>query len=262
VANEESEAKRQELRAQASKLLASDYYAALGVAQTATNEDVKRAFVNLAKTWHPDRIPPGLEDLRPTFTQVFARLDEARATLMDAARRLAYTTELKNPSSSRLVAAPGAMSGATLAYKKAEAFLKKNDLAQAEVHAREALQLGPMNADVQALVVWLQASKPDADNDKLRKLVVELDKILVKNDKCERAYYYRGLLRKRLDLIPQAMKDLAMCVELDPRNLEAAREVRLYRMRAEKDNPGQTTKRGKSDDEGGVGGFFKKLFGK
>lgn len=255
--------RRGELREQAKKLLASDLFAVLGVPRTATTEDVKRAFLAAAKIWHPDRVPSGLEDMRGTFATVFARIDEARATLADPARRTAYIAELANPSQSKIGLAPGATTAAELEHKKAEAFLKKNDLAQAETHALEAVKLAPGKMDYGAMLVWVRASKPGIDNDKIRALVGELDKIVAKDEQCERALYYRGLLRKRLDMIPQAMADLAKAADLNPRNVDALREVRLYRMRKERDGAAPATSRkppAPGGDEGGVGGFFKKLF--
>lgn len=262
-----SDDKRAELHAKAKTLLASDHFAALGVSRAATSEEVKRAFLALAKNWHPDRVPAGLEDLRGTFTTVFARLEEARVTLMDPARRIVYVDELAVRSKSKTALAPGASTAAELEFRKAEVFLKKNDLAQAETHALEAVKLAPANADYAAMLVWVRASKPNVESDKVRGFVAELDKIIHKSSQCERALFYRGMLRKRLDLIPQAMSDLAKAAELNPHNIDAAREVRLYRMRQERDGeppqsnrrPLVTSKKPTADDADGVGGFLKKL---
>jgi tetratricopeptide (TPR) repeat protein len=253
----ENDAKRKELREKAAKMIASDHFAILGVARTATTEEVKRAFVALAKQWHPDRVPAGLDDLRQTFAEVFAKLEDARVTLSDAAKRQLYVAEGAPVSATRIPT--GATTEAQLEYRKAEAFLKKNDLVQADPHIRRAIQLAPNKTDYQAMLVWIQASKPDCPADRTRQLVAELDKLIAKDDSCERAFFYRGTLRKRLDMIPQAMSDYTRAMEMNPHNVDAAREVRLYRMRQE-GSPKAGKGKGDASDSGGVGGFFRKLF--
>jgi curved DNA-binding protein CbpA len=62
-----------------------DYYAALGVAVTATEEEIKRAYRRLALQYHPDR-NPGDRQAEERFKQ----LAEAYAVLMDSTRRRDY----------------------------------------------------------------------------------------------------------------------------------------------------------------------------
>jgi DnaJ-class molecular chaperone len=62
-----------------------DYYAILGVAPDAGEEDIRRTYRRLALQWHPDRNPgnPGAEER-------FKEISEAYAVLIDSARRRAY----------------------------------------------------------------------------------------------------------------------------------------------------------------------------
>jgi curved DNA-binding protein CbpA len=252
-------ANAKELRESAQKLLATDYFAALGVARTASPEEVKRAFIEAVKAWHPDRVPVGLEEVRPLFAKVFARLELARATVSDPARRARYIEELAKPSTAAS-SSDISSAEATLEFKKAEGLLKKNDVAQAEHHVRRALSLAPSNADYAVLLVWLQA-KPDVSLDRLRELVFELDRLIDRNKDSERAYFYRAQLRKRLDLTRDAMADFAKAAELNPNNVDAVREVRIHKMRQERGTPGGAAKKDvATDSDAGVGGFFRKLF--
>ena len=250
----EQEKRLNELREAAHKLAAADYFAALAVPRTATPEEVKKAFVEAAKTWHPDRVPPGLEEARPLLGKVFARLELARATLSDPARRKQYVDDLAKPVTA---ATAGDISSAeaTLEFRKAEALLKKHDAVGAESHLRRAVQLAPSNVEYQVLLVWLQA-KPDTTPARLRELTADLDRLIGRESTSERAYFYRGQLRKRLDLLDKAHADFLRAAELNPSNVDAAREVRIYNMRKEKAQPAAR----ESEANEGVGGFFKKLF--
>lgn len=250
----EADVKAQRERGQ--HILTQDHFAALGVARTATPEEVQKAFFEAVKTWHPDRVPQELAELRPLYAQVFGRLDVARATLSDPARRLRYVEELARQPGRRALPTPDGMtSEASLELKKAEALLKKNDVATAERHLRRAVQLAPALTDAQALLTWIQV-KPTASPDELKKLVAELDALVARDDSSARVRFFRGQLRKRLGLDKEAHGDFVRASELDPSHLDAQREVRLYRMRSEK---AASTEKDAGGSEG-VGAFFRKLF--
>ena len=241
------------LREAAQKLVAADYFVALGVSRTASPEEVKKAFVEAAKTWHPDRVPAGLEDARPLLSKLFARLELARATLSDPARKKQYLDDLAKPATAA-TAGDVSSAEATLEFRKAEVLLKKNDAAGAEAHLRKAVQLAPSNVEYQVLLVWLQA-KPTSTTARLAELVADLDRLIGRESTSEKAHFYRGQLRKRIDQPDKAHADFVKAAALNPNNVDAAREVRIYTMRKEKLQPAA-----KSADAEGVGGFFKKLF--
>jgi curved DNA-binding protein CbpA len=249
----------QELHDRAQKLLALDHFAVLGIARTASREDVKRAFIEAVKTWHPDRVPRGLEAARPLFVKVFGRLEQARATLSDPERRARYVEDLARPSGTTAATASDVSSAeAALEFRKAEGLLKKHDLSGAEQHLRRAVQLAPGNVEFQVALVGLKV-KPDLSLDRARGLITDLDRLLERDPTSARAYFYRGQLRKRLEQTKQAMDDFARAAQLDPRNVDAAREVRLYRMRQDRDDAGAGAAKG-GGASGGAVGFFKKLF--
>jgi hypothetical protein len=63
-----------------------DFYAVLGLAPDAGLDDIRRAFHELAKRWHPDRAGPDA-------TFIFQRLSAAYEVLADPVARAAYDRE-------------------------------------------------------------------------------------------------------------------------------------------------------------------------
>src|SRR3989454_12812390 len=62
-----------------------DYYQVLGVPETATVDEIKRAFRRLAKQHHPDRNPG-----KPQAAERFKEINEAHDVLSDPAKRKQY----------------------------------------------------------------------------------------------------------------------------------------------------------------------------
>jgi len=66
--------------------MAKDYYKILGCEQTATADDIKKAYRKLALRWHPDKNPDNLK----TAEQKFKDISEAYSVLSDVDKRKRY----------------------------------------------------------------------------------------------------------------------------------------------------------------------------
>lgn len=256
--------RRLQVVSRASAAVDEDLYAVLGVAPTSTPAEVEAAFLDRMKRWHPDRLPSALADVRAVATRLVARLTEARATLVDPARRRAYDDVLAGGTSTQDEEAQvERVLRAASDFQKAQVHLKRNDLAACEEAVRAAWEGDPTQADYLALLTWVESQKPEAQApDALAKLIAKLDKAVSLGERCERAYFYRGMLLKRAGQLPRAMADFRRSAELDPRNLDAVREVRLYTMRGGAPSvppPKPSTSKSPPPPAGG-GGLLGRLF--
>jgi hypothetical protein len=257
----EQGARRKEIIERAASIDKEDYFQMLGVAHDAETRAVQASFFMLAKTWHPDRVPAALADVKDECARVFSRLSEAHQTLTDAQKRSRYVTLLHEGAKGdedqeeimRVV-------DAATSFQKAEVFLKRNDLVQAEEYCKKAIAGDDKQADYHALLAWLLSMKPERQGESATEMLVEdLTKAIGLNKMCERAHFYRGMLLKRLKKDDIAVRDFRRAFELNPRNIDAQREVRLFEMRkgvGTSVNPG--AKKGGEEK----GGLFGKLFKK
>jgi tetratricopeptide (TPR) repeat protein len=229
----EHTARWKEVVERAQRIDRSDYFSMLEIARDATQPEVQAAFLNLAKRWHPDRLPTELGPVRDACSRVFARMNEANATLSDEERRKRYMRLMADGSGSPEMQEQVAriVDGASK-FQKAEVCFKRQDFAQAEQYCRKALKADPTQPDYHALHGWLLSLKPEYQTpDKVIECIQEFDTAIGLSDRCERAFFWRGMLHKRLGKHLMAQRDFKRAVEINPRNIDAAREVRLYQMR-------------------------------
>ncbi|XP_057482261.1 chaperone protein dnaJ 20, chloroplastic-like [Actinidia eriantha] len=70
---------------------AVSFYDLLGISETGTLVEIKQAYKQLARKYHPDVSPPGRVD---EYTQRFIRVQEAYETLSDPSRREMYDRDM------------------------------------------------------------------------------------------------------------------------------------------------------------------------
>jgi len=265
---------RKRIRDRAALIDTEDYFTMLGVSRTATTDDIRSTFFTLAKQWHPDRLPAALVDVKEPCAKVFARLSQAYQTLVDPAKRARYVEGLVGANAGEQETIVRVVEAAQ-SFQKAEILFKRGDVAGAEALVRHANEADPKQAEYLALLAWIEATKPGQSSDAQTVGQIEkLNEAIALNDKCERAHFYRAMLYKRLGNSAAAMRDFRVVVELNPRSVDAQRELRLFNMRGGKtetqprresprsmgkdtpSQPGRPTK--KEESRGLFGGFFNK----
>jgi curved DNA-binding protein CbpA len=266
----EQNALKMKIVERADQITGQNYFQMLGLDEDASPEAVQKAFFNLAKVWHPDRLPGALADVKDACSKVFSHLTEAHATLSDPKRRQEYMTLLKEGGATPDDQAKiQIILEAATEFQKAEILLKRNpNDSQAYEFVKRAVSLDPEQVDYMALLTWLDAQLPQwQSREKTLEKISVLDKCVQRNPNCERAVFYRGMLYKRIDEAKKALADFKKVAEMNPRNLDAVREVRLHNMRGgTKPPPGAAApnagRPNKPKEPETLGGLFGKLFKK
>ena len=229
-------ARREAILRRADGIDRENYFSMLGVGRDASNDELQAAYYALAKTWHPDRQPPELAKVREQASKVFARMSEAFETLSDPAKRKRYVEVMKGGGGTPEEADKiQQILDAASDFQRGEILWKKNDPG-AEKYILRAYKADPDQADYVALYAMLQLSKRSAEApvDDLIKLC---DRAIDSHERCERAYFCRAMLKKRMGKIDSAMVDFRLACDINPKNIDAAREVRLHEMRRARQSP-------------------------
>jgi curved DNA-binding protein CbpA len=247
-----SEHKKQweEIAARAVAIDTENYYDMLQVPRDASAAAIQKAYFALVKKWHPDRVPKELDEIRLHAELIFRHLTRAQETLTDENIRGRYLATVQDgggtPEADREM---NAIVGAAMEFRKVEILMRRREWAGALRIVDECIEAIPDDPDYHATRGWLLFQM--GDEARRFDVMTALDRALAISDKHDKAHFYKGLVLKRQGKHEQALVHLRQAAELDPKNIEAVREVRIAEMR----DPDKDKKGGSGDS------FFGKLFG-
>jgi curved DNA-binding protein CbpA len=218
-----------------------DYYAVLGLPKDAKPTKIQAAYIEIAKTLHPDKLSQdGLDEFRDTATSLFRFATEAQEVLTHPEKRASY-------DSGDLVAkgvgggeATGSeernrLNKAKLRYQKGSVLLNRKGWADAEKLLREAVELNENDARYWRKLGWAIFNGPGDDavqrqDEACRCWLKTLE--LAEDD--PEAHYFMALYHKKKSDLSKMRSALKRTVKLKPRHVEAQRELRLLKMRDDK----------------------------
>jgi curved DNA-binding protein CbpA len=232
VANSTFTLTREQIAAKLQSLETADHYVLLELEPDVTPVELGAAFPVIARRWHPDRLAPELADQKESVTRIFSRLTEVHRTLSDPELRRAYDeqragSQAEADEQEQVQRVLGAVS----AFRKAEVLLKKRDFTGAEELAAYAASNDPDQPEYAALHAWIQARRVQAQGGDLSEFVERLNDAVKRQTNNVRIHYYRACVLKLAGHEADALREFRQVAELDPNNLEAARELRLHQMR-------------------------------
>ena len=211
-----------------------DAWVRLGVARSATSDQIRAAYLEAAKRYHPDRAgAPALAGVQQELRQVFTSMKEAYDAIATAPAREAYTAQLKTGTTGK---AQGKKEEAALALKMGEVLLKKRDFSAALAKLRRSVDLDP-NGDSLAALAWGLMCDPGTSPAGKEEAAALLNRALRAHGLSARTYYVAGVLWRTKD--PDSAADaFRKALEFEPHHADASLELRLLEMRQGKKNSG------------------------
>jgi len=215
---------RKALLAVAPRAREKNLFARLGIPETASRDEVKQAYLAMAKQFHPDRIAAGgLTDLAEVVRDFFTAVNEAYETLSDDRKRAEYLLGLKGIGKERA-------DGARVDFQKGEACFRTRDFARARGFYESAIRADP-RPEYQAALAYVFLVDPQGrDRAKARALLDEA----TQDPKCDRAFYTAGILARDEGDEAAAERMFRAALEANARHPEAVRELRLIQARRSK----------------------------
>lgn len=229
---------KKQITAKASVIEGEDLFQVLGLEQTATKDDVKKAYFDAAKRFHPDRLGAlGLDALRPEVEKIFRRVSEAHATLSDDKRREEYRASLEGGASKKEDAKAHAeamrLIEAEMAFRRGEILLRKNDFGGAVREFEQAFKGNPHDGEHLANLTWAKVCAGQMPHSEAQP---QLKKAIEMSPRAARSHLYLGMCLNQLKQTDKALEMFKKALNIDAQLIEAEREIRLIQMRKEKES--------------------------
>ncbi|MEJ5167246.1 MAG: DnaJ domain-containing protein, partial [Thermoanaerobaculia bacterium] len=195
-----------------------NFYELLGVKEDATEEEIRKAYFEAAKKFHPDKFSsfPEFFNYRTVLEDFFATINQAYQILSNKEERKKYDTELKGEKKKEFD--PKEKSRELLMEAKKAISAKQNSLAIQKLS--EIIYLKQEDWKVLQLL-----GKLYIEENKLKEAENFLRKSLSIDDKQYETYNLLGDLYVKAGLKQRAIKEYQKAIELNPANMEAKEKL-------------------------------------
>jgi tetratricopeptide (TPR) repeat protein len=139
----------------------SDYYEILGVQHTANYNEIKNAYFNYAKKYHPDRISSAPDpEIKEKANYVFAEINKAYETLGNPDKKNAYDSKGYKEDNQLAPIQENLIERARLLHRKAKSMYNQEKYWEASSLLDEAVKLDPNKASYFLLLGMCQMNVP------------------------------------------------------------------------------------------------------
>lgn len=235
-----------------------NYFEMLEIDKDAKSSDARNKFYQLAKEWHPDRLPQELSPIREFVQIIFSYMSEASTALSDEGSRMKYLQTVREgggtPATDRLMQSILDMA---MEYERVLVMTRKRQWDDALELLKRILGVIKDEPDYHAMHAWILQQKFPGHDAPLPKMLESVDAALALHPQHERANMLKAQILRKMNKPLDALEYFKKVAEMNPNNIEAVREVRVATMR------GTTARKKRQEQESKpVTGLLGKLFGK
>jgi curved DNA-binding protein CbpA len=242
-----------EIEAMHRRLPEVDYYQILEVSRDAPAAEIRSAYFKAAKRWHSDRFKGHAigEDRLHKVEEIFRYASEAREVLCDTEKRKSYDF-IQERKAQGLPTDVKVILEAEGLFHRAQSLVRRGQAAAAAPLLRQAIELNPGEAEFWAYLGFaVYSAQGKAGVVEAREAIT---RALQMSAKLDVAHEFLGRMARSEGQMDEARRELRAALEINPRNVDAQRELRLVNLRSSK---------AKSEPSGKgigdlLGGLFKK----
>lgn len=225
--SEEEERARNRVFAERARLAGLNHYETLGISRESAPEEARRAYVELAKRFHPDTYS-GLDlgSAREVAEELFLRIREAVETLSEPSRRTEYDLLLERRDAGLPTDLTSVLE-AEACHKRGETLMTAGRPVEALEAFRESVARNPDSPISQA---WLGLALYRArGSEAVEEARGHLRAALERAPELPEAYCFLGVLARDEGSAEEATVLFERTLELDPRNAQAREALKTLR---------------------------------
>jgi curved DNA-binding protein CbpA len=216
------------LEARVKQLAGADHFEVLGVKREAAGPQIKLAYFQLAKTYHPDAVPPDAPPhVRRLCADVFGKVSEAWSVLGADASRAAYLEQLACGGPADVDV--NAIFEAESAFQEGTLLVKARRYGDALERFAAAMKLNPDEAEFEMWKAWCEFLLAPEKKKQLRASGAAVEAALGRNERCAQGYLFLGQMAKLAGDLALAEKQLRRGLAVVPAHQDLQRELKYLR---------------------------------
>jgi DNA-binding response OmpR family regulator/curved DNA-binding protein CbpA len=205
-----------------------DFFSILGVPRNAKPNDIKKTFHELAKIFHPDKIPLAASAvLKELAQQVFGQMTKAYETLSTDSKKVTYVKELEMGKAEKILEAEAL-------FEEGKMYLKTGQTSKAREKFEAASQLRPPTSEILVHLAWARVqtmSSQGTSEEGMMDVESTLNKIPPEDRHNYTYYFVKGLFQSMIGEDLPAKNNIQHALSLNPKFIEAERALRMIELK-------------------------------
>ena len=228
-----------------------NHFEILGLSDKAKSKEIKRAYYELSKLFHPDKVAPDAPgDTKELTSFIFAKISKANEILSDDNKRSTYLKELEKGAAEKILESESL-------FDEGRSLLKTNQAVKALKLFEKAMSLRPPTSEMRLHYIWckLLCIPTDSVESYLKELESDLNRIPPEDRHNAIYYFVKAIYQRQIGDFDSAERTVKHALSITPNFIEAQRELHIITLQKKSAKPVDIMK---ADLKDVVGMLFKK----
>lgn len=227
--NDEEEKKIAELVSIFNELKNKNFFERLGIPEDSNDAQVKKAYLSLAKKYHPDIVTiDASKRIKKCYEDIFALINEAYQRLEKSDSRKDYLASIKQSKDGKTDVDITSILEEEAKFIKAKSLIKNNRNIEIGLNILEEIMKKNPDDEYKVYYIWGKYLKDKpSDPSVINRIISNLEGIAKKREIPD-LYLFLGYLYKAIKNEEKMIDNFRKLLKIEPNNTIASIEIKLY----------------------------------